>query len=197
MEKLIIRYKKYLSTFPFITDDDCKLFENHLVYRKLKKNELFLQKNKICNEMGFITKGLFRQFFIHNDKEINVSFFNEEQFVVDYDSFINKKQSKYFIESIEESEIISFNYETLINGYNNSKNWERFGRLISEMCYNIINERMEDFQFLNGEQRYIKLTKENPKLIERVPLYHLSSYIGMERESLSRLRKKIRDKNIL
>jgi len=186
-----------LKRFHFITDDDCKLFEDNLIYRKLKKNELFLQKNKICNEMGFVCKGLFRQYFIHNDKEINVSFFNEDQFVVDYDSFINKKQSKYYIESIEDCEIITFNYNSLINGYDKSKNWERFGRLTSEMCYKNVIERLEDFQFLNGEERYNKLLKDNPNLIERVPLYHISSYLGIERESLSRLRKKIRDNNIL
>ena len=79
----------------------------------------------------------------------------------------------------------------LQKAYDQSHNWERFGRLISEQSYKLINQRVESFLFLNGEQRYLDLLKNQPYIFDRIPLYYIASYLGIERESLSRLRKKI------
>ena len=91
---------------------------------------------------------------------------------------------------MEDAEVITFSQEVLLANYNKSKNWERFGRIMAEACYKKMNDRMESFLFLNGEQRYKLLVKNEPHILDRVPLYHIASYLGLERESLSRLRKK-------
>ena len=54
-----------------------------------------------------------------------------------------------------------------------------------------LDSNMESFLFLNGEQRYLDLLKNQPYIFDRIPLYYIASYLGIERESLSRLRKKI------
>jgi CRP/FNR family transcriptional regulator len=79
----------------------------------------------------------------------------------------------------------------LQQAYSESHNWERFGRIISEACYLDAMRRSESFLFQNGEQRYLDLIKNNPQIFSRIPLYHIASYMGLERESLSRLRKKV------
>ena len=80
---------------------------------------------------------------------------------------------------------------TLEKAYHLSKNWERFGRIMAEKSCQLTTERMESFLFLNGEQRYLQLLATKPHIFEQIPLYHIASYLGLERESLSRLRKKI------
>jgi CRP/FNR family transcriptional regulator len=72
--------------------------------------------------------------------------------------------------------------------------WERFGRMIAEQSYKLTTQRVESFLFLDGEQRYIDLLKNQSHILDRIPLYHIASYLGLERESLSRLRKKIAGK---
>lgn len=75
--------------------------------------------------------------------------------------------------------------------YEKSKNWERFGRIIAESAYATATNRFESFLFLSAKERYLQMMKDYPLFLQRIPLYHLASYLGVERESLSRIRKEI------
>jgi CRP/FNR family transcriptional regulator, anaerobic regulatory protein len=130
-------------------------------------------------------------YYLSDGKEINTHFSFENEFVVNYHSFIEQTKSRYYIQALEDSEIVVFNLQTLLNAYNKSHNWERFGRMMAEYSYKVTTKRVESFMFMDAEQRYLQMTNETPHFINRIPLYHLASYLGIERESLSRLRKKI------
>ena len=186
----ISSFKTFVMQNNFITEEDCKLFEPHLKIKNVKAKENILMEGAICKELMYIVKGSFRTFYLNEGKEINTTFFFENDFVFEYDSFLQNTSSKYFVQCMEDAEVITFSQEVLLANYNKSKNWERFGRIMAEACYKKMNDRMESFLFLNGEQRYKLLVKNEPHILERVPLYHIASYLGLERESLSRLRKK-------
>lgn len=187
-------FKNWLKHVSFLTEADCDLFEPFLKTKQLRAKEHFLLEGKVCTEIGFINRGCFRTYYLSDDKEINTRFVFENDFVVDYDSFLEVKSSRYFIEALEDSEIVTFNLQALLNAYNQSQNWERFGRIMAEQSYKITTQRVESFLFLDGEQRYLHLLKNEQQIFDRIPLYHIASYLGMERESLSRLRKKIAGK---
>ncbi len=187
-------FKNWLKHISFLTEADCSLFEPFLKTKLFQTKEHFLSEGKTCQEIGFVNRGSFRTYYLSDDKEINTRFVFENDFVVDYDSFLEAKPSKYFIEALEESEIVTFDLQALLNAYHQSHNWERFGRLMAEQSYKLTTKRVESFLFLDGEQRYLDLLKNEPKIFDRIPLYHIASYLGMERESLSRLRKKIAGK---
>lgn len=184
-------FKDWLTQVSFLTEEDCSLFEPFLKTKNYKAKEYFLSQGKICHEIGFVNKGCFRTYYLADGKEINTHFGFENEFITDYDSFLQGKPSRYFIQTLEEAEIVTFNLTALQNAYNQSQNWERFGRMIAEESYKLTTQRVESFLFLNGEQRYLDLLRNRPKMLERIPLYHIASYLGLERESLSRLRKKI------
>jgi CRP/FNR family transcriptional regulator, anaerobic regulatory protein len=188
------QFKTYLKSASFLMEQDCSLFEPFLKMKKLKSKDHFLEANNTCKEIGFINTGGFRVYYIIDGKEINTHFCFENEFVVDYDSFTQQKPSKYFIQALADTEIVTFNLEALSSAYDQSKNWERFGRRIAEYSYQMTTKRVESFLFLDGEQRYIQLLHDAPHIFEKVPLYHIASYLGLERESLSRLRKKIAGK---
>ena len=187
-------FKNWLTQVSFLTEKDCSLFEPYLKTKNYKAKEYFLSEGKICQEIGFINKGCFRTYYLSNGKEINTHFAFENEFVTDYDSFLQSKQSRYFIQALDDAEIVIFNLSALQNAYNQSQNWERFGRMIAEQSYKLATHRVESFLFLDGEQRYLELLKNQPHIFDRIPLYHIASYLGLERESLSRLRKKIAGK---
>lgn len=184
-------FKTWLKQISFLTDEDCQLFEPHLETKILKAKDFFLTEGKICKEIGFVNHGAFRRFYLSEGKEINMQFVFEQEFVVDYDSFLDGKPTKYFIQAIEDTEIVIFNLNALHHAYQISHSWERFGRMMAEVSFKITTERVESFLFMNGEQRYLNLLKKQPEIFERFPLYHIASYLGLERESLSRLRNKI------
>jgi CRP/FNR family transcriptional regulator len=188
------QFKSYLKHVSFLTDKDCDLFEPHLATKRYKAKDHFLREGGTCKEIGFINKGCFRTYYLANGEEVNTQFVFENEFVTDYDSFLNNKPSRYYIQALEDSEIIVFNLSAMISAYNLSHNWERFGRIIAEHSYIKTTERVESFLFLNGEQRYLDLLEKQAHLFDRIPLYHIASYLGLKRESLSRLRKKIAEK---
>jgi CRP/FNR family transcriptional regulator len=190
-ESILNHFKKFIITHSgFLTDEDCALFEPYLSIKKLKAKDNLLVEGEKCTKMAFISKGAFRMFYLKDGKEINTNFFFENEFVFDYDSFLQDKNSKFNIQSLEDSILVTFSQKLLQENYQNSKNWERFGRIMAESCYKKMSARMESLLFLNGEQRYKELIENEPYILNRVPLYHIASYIGLERESLSRLRKK-------
>ena len=184
-------FKNWLTQVSFLTEKDCSLFEPYLKIKNYKAKEYFLSEGKICQDIGFINKGCFRTYYLADGKEINTHFAFENEFVTDYDSFLQEKPSKYFIQALEDAEIVTFNLPALQNAYNQSQNWERLGRMIAEQSYKLTTQRVESFLFLDGEQRYLDLLKNQSHIFDRIPLYHIASYLGLERESLSRLRKKI------
>lgn len=187
-------FKDWLTKVSFLTEKDCSLFEPHLTTKNYKTKEHFLNEGKICHEICFINKGCFRTYYLSDGKEINTHFAFENEFITDYDSFLQEKPSRYFIQALEDAEIVTFNLIALENAYKQSQHWERFGRLIAEQSYKLTTQRVESFLFLDGEQRYLELLKHQPHIFDRIPLYHIASYLGLERESLSRLRKKVAGK---
>jgi CRP/FNR family transcriptional regulator, anaerobic regulatory protein len=185
------QFKSWLKNVSFLTEQDCALFEPYLTTKKIANKQIILSEEQICKELGFINKGSFRIYYLSDGKEINTHFCFENEFIVDYDSFLEQKPSRYFMQALEDAEIVTFSLQTLQNAYNSSQNWERFGRIMAEYSYKIITNRVEGFLFMDGKQRYLKLIQNQPHILNRVPLYHIASYLGLERESLSRLRKKI------
>lgn len=188
------QFKDWLKNMSFLTGEDCDLFEPFLRVRSVKNKDFLLQEGQICKELGFINGGVFRMYYLSDGKEVNTQFSFENEFVVNYDSFLRETTSRYCIQALEDSEIVTFNLQALQNGYSRSKNWERFGRIMAERAYTLTTKRVESFMFMNAEQRYLQMMKDTPHFMERIPLYHLASYLGVERESLSRLRKKITGK---
>ena len=190
----LIQFKSWLKNVSFLTETDCNLFEPFLQTRQIKNKDIILREGQVCKELGFINNGAFRMYYLSDGKEINTHFSFENEFVVNYDSFLQEAPSRYFIQALEDAEIVTFNLPTLQSAYNQSQNWERFGRIMAEYSYKLTTKRVEGFMFMDAEQRYLQMMKETPHFLERVPLYHLASYLGVERESLSRLRKKIAGK---
>ncbi len=193
MEEAIARkaLKDWIKKFAFLTEEDCLLFEPYLRVRIYPQKALFLEEGKVCSEIGFIVKGCFRVYYLSEGKEINIHFAFEEEFITEYGSFLQGEPSRYFIQAMEEAQIVAFSASALQRIYGQSHNWERFGRIMAEQSYQLAKQRTESFLFLNGEQRYLDLLERKPNVFERVPLYHIASYLGLERESLSRLRRKI------
>ena len=87
-----------------------------------------------------------------------------------------------------------FNIALYLEAYKSSQNWERFGRMMAEESFKMVTRRVESFMFMTGEQRYLQLLENQPEIFQKLPLYHIASYLGLERESLSRIRKKMASK---
>ncbi len=87
--------------------------------------------------------------------------------------------------------VIYISITDLLYLYKQSHRWESFGRLLAQEAFNVVIERTEGFLFKTPEERYLDLLKHYPDICNAVPLYHISSYLGIQGPSLSRIRKRI------
>lgn len=189
---------QYLQGFAPLTDKDISDSQPYWKLRKINKGHFFNMQSMVCNDLGLIVKGIFRIYYrdpeLKEDK--NLFFFAENQFVVSFRSFVSRNPCWYFIEAMEDSEILFISYKDLNRLYETHPNWGTFGRLLAELFFTIAQMRTEEFIFFSHEQRYSRLLEEHPDIIERIPAYHISSYLGITNPSLSRIRKRIESKKI-
>lgn len=193
MEQAIQIYlNSYKKINPELTDEELEIVRTNISILKFNKKQIYIRENEIQNSIGFIHSGLIRSYFINeNGKEINNAFFAENEFATDYLSFIKQKKTKYNFECLEDCILISIPYNIVETAYNNSKNFANFGRKIAEWALETRTRKYESFLIESAEERYLRFVKENNSIINRVSLTHLSSYLGIERQSLSRIRSKI------
>jgi CRP-like cAMP-binding protein len=188
---------EYLMKFASLTEQDIADSRPYWKLRKLKKGEFFNMQYVVCNDLGLVLKGIFRIYYNNpeTDDETNLFFFSENQFLVSFRSFVNRIACHYFVEAMEDSEIYYITYRDLYHLYETHPNWAKFGRLLAELFFSYSQTRTEELLFFTHEQRYLRLLEEHPNIINRIPAYHISSYLGITNPSLSRIRKRLSGKN--
>ena len=180
------------SLCPKLTDEEIEYFKNGLSFTELQPKHFYIHANALQQEIGFVYKGLIRAFYV-DDKgnEITVNFVQENRYATHYSSFISRTPSKYYFQCIEPTILVNLSYEHIQAGYNKYPNIERYGRLVAEAVLKFQQKRIESFLFETAEQRYLDFIQENPDLFNRISLSHLSSFLGIERQSLTRIRQKL------
>lgn len=179
-----------------IEDEAWNAFTDQLTFRKLKKNELLWDIGEVCREVGFITKGVMRYFFYRGDDEVTGQFFFENTFVTTYASLITEKRTETAYQALEAVELLMITKNSLYKLFDEYKSWERFGRLMAEHTVVVMQRVRADLTSATPREKYLQLIKERPKVIERVPLHLIASYLDMTPEHLSRIRREITEKNL-
>jgi CRP-like cAMP-binding protein len=185
-----------LNQFADLTEDDFNMSTSFWHTKKYKKGDYFNRQKSICRYLGFIETGAFRSYIIDNKtaEEKNVFLFSQNQFVIPFKSFTLQIPCDYHTQAMTNASILYININDLLFLYKQSHKWERFGRLMAEMAFHVTLERMENFLFKTPEERYLDLIKNHPDIFNTIPLYHISSYLGIQGPSLSRIRKRISEK---
>jgi len=177
---------------PKVTDEEWDYFQSGFTVQTFKPREFFIAAGKRNHYLGFVTSGLMRGYYVNDTgEEITITFVKERGYATDYTALITHTPSRYNFQCVEPTTVITVPYAHIQQGYDRYVGFERNGRLIAEEVLKMQQKRMESFQFDDAGQRYLAFIKDDPELFNRVSLTHLSSYLGIERPSLSRIRKKV------
>ncbi|MFM7089934.1 MAG: Crp/Fnr family transcriptional regulator [Bacteroidota bacterium] len=193
LEKAVNTYLNAVRTLcPNVSCTALDYLRSGLTVSELKPKHFYMHANVIQQEIGFVFQGLIRAFYIDNQgNEITVNFVRENRYATHYTAFITRSPGKYYFQCIEPTILVNLSYDYIQSGYNKFPDIERYGRLIAEEVLKFQQKRIESFLFETAEQRYLDFIKENPDLFNRVSLSHLSTYLGIERQSLTRIRQKL------
>jgi CRP-like cAMP-binding protein len=176
-------------------DSDMELLPSILQTQTIKKYDYLLKEGEVCRNVSFLVSGLFRMYYIDfKGNEINYSFDDKNHFLVDFQSFITQQPSHFYWQAMQDSELLVLSYPQIQQAYALSLAWNNFGRLIAEHVYIQMHERVEMLLFMSPEERYLHLLHTQPQLFSQFSLFHLSSYLGIKPESLSRLRRRLMQK---
>lgn len=147
------------------------------------------EAGKTANAIFFIETGIVRVYTIHQGKEISMDFAFPGAFTTSYASFITRQPAAVNLQAITPVSGYAFYYQDLQRLYATSHQSERIGRLMAE--YQYLNKYNRELSFLrfSAQERYAQLLQEHPEVVQYISIKQIASYLGIEPESLSRIRK--------
>jgi len=151
----------------------------------------WIQAGDTCNELCFILEGLVRIYYIDQaGNEVNQHFYQANEVIAPVDALVSKEPCQYFVQALEPTRLMLANYNEFSKAGDHDPELLRLEIKMLQTIF-IKNARREAQLLLgNAEQRYRWFCKEYPELLERIPQYHIASFLGITAVSLSRLRKK-------
>jgi CRP-like cAMP-binding protein len=185
--KLIEAIRRYVPLSPHHCEAIQKLFQMSSV----KKGEYWLREGEVCRQLAFIDEGLLRFYMNEEGQDITHFFAGAGNFVCDYESFLKHIPSRKNIQAMETTILWTISKQNLEIFYRKIEHGEKFGRLLMETeLLNTIERFLEHYTF-SPEQRYRNFLVQFAPLLERIPQYYIASYVGVQPQSLSRIRKRI------
>lgn len=186
----------YLSEILELPKEAVSKCSNFYSSKSISKNQILLQQGEVCNDTYFVEKGLLRMYSIDKSgKEHIIQFAPEKWLISDRSSLFFNEKSNYYIESIEDSEILLLKsdfFSRLNESFPHAS--ERNDLLLQKHIRNLQN-RVNSLLADTAEERYLNFIKMYPDILLRVPQWMVASYLGITPESLSRVRKSLANKN--
>jgi CRP-like cAMP-binding protein len=181
--------RKALLQFAPPSDEEWSVLAENVKEQFIQKGDFILREGQVENYIYFLAEGITRSYFIKDGKEFTVDFHFANEFVSSYFSFLTREPSKVAVEALAPVKIFKVHHRFLQDFYDRFHSAERVGRRIAEFQYVKRLRREMDLLSLTAEERYVQLVQRNPDLVSQISIKHLSSYLGIQPESLSRIRK--------
>lgn len=192
-----VQFEKFRSfiqkIIPLMPEKDIKMFFSKARYSELQKGELFVKEGAICNDLIFIHQGLLRYYLLHEGHDITKDFALDTQnpFCTAYTSFMLQKPSEIWIEALEPCTLVTWHNTDVLPLFQDHPLWLRFAKgMADKLFYRKEKKELELLKY-SAEERYRHFLLDFPGLSQRVPQYHIASFLGITPESLSRIRSKL------
>jgi CRP-like cAMP-binding protein len=182
--------KTFIQNLTQLSEESWQILFDCLTEQKFKKGDNLLNVGEICQSIFFISSGLCKSSFNQEGKEINTAFYFENDFATNIKSLTTGTKSEYEIIAYENLVTIRFEKAKLLDAYRKSQEIEAFGRKLLEIIIFKQEEHSNSFKLLTPQQRYENLLLTQPNFSQRVSLTQIASYLGISRETLSRIRSK-------
>jgi len=171
------------------SEEELSQFAERLAFKKLKKKEYLLRPNQISNALTFINSGSLRFFTDTERGELTITFFTENQWAADIESFLRQQPSGNYIEAMENANIASIT----LNDIHELMDLYPCFRMLNALLANwvIPTTHLATISTKNPDERYKELLLKHPDWVNRFPQMQIASYLGMTPETLSRVRARV------
>jgi len=184
--------RRELSNLVRFSDSSWSAAEHLFAERTFAAGENVIEAGDRVREINFVVTGLARYYYLTSEgKEFNKSFARTGQVLSSVSSLVSGAPSPFSIQALEPCECLTISYadlEELCNGY---REWEILARRLLEQLAIKKERREADFLLLSASERYTKFLDEFADVADRIPNYHIASYLGITEVALSRIRKRL------
>jgi CRP-like cAMP-binding protein len=182
--------KRYISRFVTLSDEELEEIAGKFKGKLVKKNEYVLRQGDTCKDFIFVDKGCLRLYYVKDGIEVSVWFAFQPSSAIEVFSFISEKPSDYFLQAIEDSEVLFLPKTELKKIYQSHPKMQEMMRNYWEAVLLDLISRFTALETDSAEKRYLDLIN-NTDYLGTIPQKYLASFIGVTPTSLSRIRKKI------
>lgn len=185
--------KKAILNSLRLPEKELEELSNICEHKIMDKGDYFIVAGQIPRKMAFVFKGLFRYVYSNeNGNEFTKSIITENNFISSYSAMIHNSASYFSIEVLEEAEILEIDYLRWLEMKEKNSFWSVFLLQILEKAFCVKEKRERELLLLDAEKRYEIFVAEFPNLENRVSQQIIASYLGIQPESLSRIRRKFK-----
>lgn len=171
-----------------MTHEELDALESILVPMKFFKGEIILKEGEVCRNIYWVARGLVRQFYYKNGKELTEYMAAEDTMCMSIESLFKEEPSHQQIQALEPTVLYALPKPALEREAVRNVNIQMLYRKILEESLIISQVHADMVRFESAQERYAKLVKRSPQLVLRAPLVYIASYLQMTPETLSRVR---------
>lgn len=183
----------FISKYITLTEEEQQAIVDLNLFRRVKKGTTLLQEGQKSKESYFVLKGCIRTYYLIDGVEKTTAFYTELEGLTPH-GVINKTPSEYYVSCVEDCILLVSDAEMSAEVNSKFPKFDSMCRILSEELLAKQQIDFDAFKTSSPEQRYLNLLQKRPDLIQRVPQHQLASYLGIQPQSLSRLRARILEK---
>ncbi|KXX70080.1 Crp/Fnr family transcriptional regulator [Flammeovirga sp. SJP92] len=184
--------KNFILSSTSFSKKEVEEFTQRMQPATLKKNEHFITQGEVCHKVGFVTKGIIRNYYLSSkDEEVTYCLTFPHNFINAFSSYVSGRPTRESIHAITDVELFTFHKSDFEELMNKDQRWQVFYTQLTERAYIKLEEYIFMMNMESAEKRYEDLVKNYPDYIKHIPLKYLSSYLGITQRHLSRIRKNI------
>ena len=180
-----------IPSFATLSDEERRALSDILVVQKVRKKQMVVKDGKVCHYMFYVCKGLLRQFYFKNGREITEHFTCEGNIAYCIESIFKNKPSHLMMEALENSELCLIPYAGLVELSLLYKGIAEWLRHFLENNLILHQVKADSWRFESARERYERFLREFPTVAGRASVNDMASYLLMTPESLSRVRSAV------
>lgn len=185
------KFINYFSKISPLSKEEAEAIAESMQTKTFGKGEFLLKEGQVSVNTYFVLGGCIREYILTDGEEKTTHFFSEDQWAMSLNSFSANHPSTHYWVCAEKTTVVIGNEQQGQALFKRFPRFETISRQIMAKIFAKQKEALASYYTDSPEQRYLKLLKAKPELVQRIPQYHLASYIGVKPESLSRIKKRL------
>lgn len=185
----LARYRQKFGSLAPITDEEFKSLADLMQEKHFSRGEVILREGQVCRHFYFILQGCIRSFNLKEGREVNVNFYFEDDTACDFASFREESPSQFYLVAMEDCIVY---YTSKVEALPVFLKEPAFHMLLFRFFQQLFlreEEHSNTFKLLSPKERYCYVLEHQPQYLQRIPMVYLASYLGISRETLTRIRR--------